>query len=341
LDQTVKRPKRRYLLLPYLGLALGALLWTSFWFYARGAVEARLDAGLVAMANGGDVLSCAEREMSGYPFRIVITCQDARYEHRNPANAFALTTPELTAVAQIYNHRHVILEAASPLTLESAATRTEIAHETARASIRLEDERLARFSLDIEGGSARFSPAAGPALPPLAFQRLTAHARAAEAGTGYDLALRAMDLSWSSAETTDATTWNIIADGALQNPPPTLFRAPLASVLQQWQAGSGRLDIARAQFGNDTETFEARGALALDGTGRLEGALTVGYASGGEASAMPPALAAARDAVIAGFAMLGQPGTVGEKDGRVIDVTIASGLVQVGFLPLTTLPPVF
>src|SRR5215470_16563738 len=58
-------------------LLIAALAWSGFWFYAASQVDVQADAWRAREAKAGRIYDCAKRSVSGFPFRLEVTCEDA------------------------------------------------------------------------------------------------------------------------------------------------------------------------------------------------------------------------------------------------------------------------
>src|ERR1041384_6029723 len=87
-----------------------ALAWSGVWFYAAGRAETTVAAWIDREAKLGRRYACAERKVGGYPFRIEIRCKDLAIDFDTADGPVSLRTPQLLAMAQIYQPDLVIAE---------------------------------------------------------------------------------------------------------------------------------------------------------------------------------------------------------------------------------------
>lgn len=112
--QSRRRTGRRYAILLFVVLAAIAG-WTALWKYAAGrAAEATAQWRAHEAANGR-IFTCGNEAIAGYPFRIEVTCRDARAEFRDFRPALGVALPRLLTVAQVYDPNHLISEFAGPI----------------------------------------------------------------------------------------------------------------------------------------------------------------------------------------------------------------------------------
>ena len=98
-------------------LLIVAIAWSAFWFYAASQVDVRADAWRAREAKSGRIYDCANRSVSGFPFRLEIRCSDPSVKLiSQSAGQLASQAPvtaklgEILVVAQVYEPEHLIAE---------------------------------------------------------------------------------------------------------------------------------------------------------------------------------------------------------------------------------------
>src|SRR5215467_12170924 len=102
-----RRPLWGLFIAPVL-LALAAIGWSAFWFYAASQVDVQAEAWRAREAKSGRVYDCAERSVAGFPFRLEIRCSNpgvalvsqSAGEGKAPITA---KLSEILVVAQVYD----------------------------------------------------------------------------------------------------------------------------------------------------------------------------------------------------------------------------------------------
>lgn len=118
---------------PTLGVVGLAALWSAGWFYAASRSDEVL-ATVVEQADQRDLrLVCANRTTGGFPFRLEIRCPDAKLSHKK--EDAQIQVRQLTAIQQIYDPKHTILDFQSPLVVQ-ADKRVEIQAKQFQASFK-------------------------------------------------------------------------------------------------------------------------------------------------------------------------------------------------------------
>ena len=278
MSETEPRPARAHgrfwLFAPYVLLALLAVAWSGAWLFIRGRATEAIDAWLAAEAAAGRHWDCPDRSVAGFPFRLEVTCP-----------TLSLRSPDLTAsvgrvaaVAQVYQPRHVIIQAQGPFRLSDPRGATvEATWRALDASIRFTQEGLQRASLVTDGPSIR-ATGLSPGEITLAGARAEAHLRPDPARYqtegAFDASLRAaalkaplMDEFLGGAEPADigleVTATQLRQGGG----------RPLPDELHRWRQAGGRLEVAQFSLLKGPRRVEARGELQLDDAHRLAGRL--------------------------------------------------------------------
>ena len=261
------RPRRRIgLFLPYILLATIVLAWTAAWFFIRGKAESEMDAWLAREAQAGRQWTCADRSITGFPFRLELRC--ARSDSR-------FTLGPITLVVQVYDPRHAVLEAAGPFHVEQGDLTGDVTWTSLEASFHAASNGFSRVSLVVDApkGSVQ-SPDPGPV--DFAAQHLELHARPTpgrfESEGAIDVSLR---LAKAAVPRLDALSGS--ADPADIDLDTTIERAnvlrtgTVARELEKWRQADGRLDVNRISIAKGERRLQAKGAVGLDGEHRPEG----------------------------------------------------------------------
>jgi hypothetical protein len=102
-------------------LVIAAIAWSAFWFFAASEVGVKADAWRAQEAKSGRFYDCANRSVSGFPFRLEVRCSDASVKLvSQSAGQLASQSPvigklgQILIVAQVYEPEHLIAEFTSP-----------------------------------------------------------------------------------------------------------------------------------------------------------------------------------------------------------------------------------
>jgi hypothetical protein len=102
-------------------LLIAAIAWSAFWFFAASEVGVKADAWRAQEAKSGRFYDCANRSVSGFPFRLEVRCSDATVKLvSQSAGQLASQAPvtgklgQILIVAQVYEPEHLIAEFTAP-----------------------------------------------------------------------------------------------------------------------------------------------------------------------------------------------------------------------------------
>ncbi|WP_321500680.1 DUF2125 domain-containing protein [Breoghania sp.] len=311
--------------------------WSAFWFYASGMVKEQLDARLALLAQQGVQISCADREISGYPFRIEIHCA---------ATDVALSGGEqvsvagFRAVALIYKPYHIIFEADAPLAARMSpfAASIEGGWTIGHASLELDDWELSEAALSFEdlnlgllGGST--SQKATGKLAELHLRRALDNPQAA------DIALTLKDVTLVGT-VANATPF----DGGV------LVRVPdgrdlLTGKIEARDLIGRPLDIEEVFLSRDGARLAAHGELTVTREGFLEGELDVSAVEPGQVAGLVAPFYPADSRIPMAFqgALMGFGKKSGPDEAAAVSATLTfrDGMIRIGLIPIAQMTPLF
>lgn len=321
--------KKRIIILGSVVLAV-VVLWTAGWFVVSGLLRQQVE--LLALNDGETAprLTCGTLETGGYPFNLDLICSDASLVSGDIETAI----PRLRASAMVWRPTHVIALANGPIAFTDAFTGQEssLAFADLTASLRLEDWRIARFSLvgnglvwtdtlfDAELGRADQIEAHLLDMPE-AHDPTTGRASLAGFARAANITIPAMALAEIGAET----------ELEVSGLPDDVRNWGAEPFLPLWQRNGGVLRIVAIRANGPTETLEASGELSLDLQGAANGNLSI--TSTGVAERIGPMIEEPWRTMVLG---------VPDADGKNINqLTLRSGVLSSGLIPIASLPPLF
>ena len=276
-DVSTTRRNRFWLYAPFTLLILIAIAWSAGWFVVRDRAVAAIDRFLAVEAAAGRQWTCVDRSVSGYPFRIEVSCKTVAVR-RGPVTASA---SRLLAVAQVYKPRHVITSLEGPFRLSDDTVSVTGAWDLLETSFHGVQGGFQRASLVTERPRIEIAGVA-PDLLRLESEHLEAHLRPnprRPAEKAYDVALSTLgtrlpllDQLVGGSEAADLAVdlTATVAEG---------FRGrPIAQELERWRQANGKLEILMLSLSKGTSRLQAKGDLQLDELHRLEGELNVAAA---------------------------------------------------------------
>jgi hypothetical protein len=338
---------RRALYIPFVLLALAALVWSGFWFYARHRVQAEFDLAIQREAERGRSWSCPDRAVAGFPFRIEVTCRNPSF--RSQVDGQPEVTGGLALVrglSQAYRPNHVILAFEGPLTaMVAGRTAATVTWNTARTSLRVQGGKLERLSVEVDRPQLSMQPNAWiPAFEGSA-DRLEWHVRPGPDGAETDRADAYLKLTRADSP---------LLRNVLRLPDPADFEidlrllkfGPLArgdwrDVLETWRLAGGTAVVETVRLAVGRTRLEASGPLALDQQRRLEGRLEASFVNADQLLRAFGVTGGAAGALLGGLLGGGQGG--GQERDRTIRLPLVfqNGRLMAGPLPVARLQPLY
>jgi hypothetical protein len=276
-----RRPLRRLFVLPVL-VVVAAVAWSGFWFYAASEANVAADAWRAREAKSGRIYDCAHREVTGFPFRLNVTCHGATVTLVSQSAGESAKTPitvrlhQIEATAQVYDPKRITAMFQGPATI----------------SVSGGPSLIARWS---KGQSSVVGLPATPQNVSLMFDnavidRLEGSTRVPLARAKH-IELRGRVASGSPADHPVIESVLKITQGSIQGVHPLLaqpFDADVQAKLsglkdfkpEPWpqrfrdmQAAGGHVEIVRSRIQQGDVVAVAAGRLGLDADGRLDGEL--------------------------------------------------------------------
>lgn len=274
-----RRPLWRLFIAPVL-LLIAAAAWSGFWFFAASQVGVRADAWRAQEAKSGRNYDCANRTVSGFPFRLEIKCEGASVAlvSQTASNVpFTARLGEILVVAQIYDPKRVIAEFKSP------------------ASIAIPEQSPLR----VEWSKGRASVAGLPAVPQrgsvvfddVGIDRVNANSIQVPVARAKHVELHGRLADGSPTNDPVIETVLQLNDGSVQGVHPVLaepFNADVRARLtglkdlapKPWPerfreiaAAGGKVEILQSRIQQGEMIAIAAGTLALNADGNLDGEL--------------------------------------------------------------------
>jgi hypothetical protein len=266
-------PSRKGLFLPYILLTALVIAWSIGWFAIRHRAAAEMDAWLVREEAAGRSWTCAERSITGYPFRIELRCASLAFARSDSR----FTLGPVTAVVQVYQPRQGILEVAGPFHVEQGDLTADATWASLEGSFHGASDGFVRASLVADGakGSVRDAGA-----DPIDFdtKHLEFHARptpgrfASDGAVDASLRVTQIRLPLADAALGNADPADLALDATI-NRATTLSTGTIARELDAWRQAGGSLDLTLLSLVKGERRLQAKGTLDLDAAHRPEGQL--------------------------------------------------------------------
>lgn len=322
-----------------LAAVLGVVvIWSVAWFAVATFVERKMDTAIAGMRADGLRVSCADRSIAGYPFRLEVRCG---HGSQLWTDGRTVRLGGLTAVALIYRPDRLIVEArapaeiagrgAPPLRFDWTLAHMSAAFDAAdRARI-----GLSRLSLEATGlvASAGTAGAIGAG-------RVRFHAREnPERAGALDLALEVDQFApYPGADPIDFSALAVVGDGG------HVLAGRADALLAALASGGVPVEITELTVASGEAKVSAAGTVRVRADGLVDGEIDVAIAgmADGELPYMNVMLPAEQAKPLAEFLQTalsyGRETTVAGTPGRAFTLTIESGRVRAGLVPLGQIP---
>lgn len=258
---TGRKPKRRYTTFAIVVVIVLCAGWTAIWFYARSVLTERVDEVLQSRADGPAEIFCADRQISGFPFGMSVSCSKAGLTEHTRALTAELGGLKIGALA--YSPRDVTADLQAPLNINWQADASPLTADwsSGQASVHLSDDGPGAISTAFD----RLSIATP--LNGIAAEHTEFHARPADDNRQTDMEWRADAATFSQQAETSAP---FTIDGRAR------IDAPLAR-LMAGAAGSGDVAIPDldVRIAAGESRVSATGAITLLASGSAEGEIVV------------------------------------------------------------------
>ncbi|WP_269716586.1 DUF2125 domain-containing protein [Caulobacter sp. NIBR2454] len=281
-----RKPRRFWLIAPYVVLLVAVAIWSVVWAWLRGETERRVDAETARLRAVGYDVAWQNRKISGYPFRLNVEFDNLRITE---PSGWGLSAPVLKGEAEVFNLRHWVGTAPQGAMLtRPLGGPVTITGEALRASIAGPEGAPPRIS--IEGVGLSFAPGTGAEEYPLrSASRLEMHLRPGPD----DQAAFMLKVEGARVQFEDQ-----VLDRVARDEPALLLVDVVFSkfsamrghgwrdTVQRWTAAGGQVSVRRAEISTKDGGLNSQsGQLSVspDGrlTGRIDAALGAQGATGG------------------------------------------------------------
>ncbi|MGH1575269.1 DUF2125 domain-containing protein [Methylobacterium sp. P31] len=267
------RRARLGLFLPYILLAVVAVVWSAGWFWIRSRAALEIDGWMAREATAGRNWTCADRSLTGYPFRIELRCSAVTLERSDGRFRLGPTT----AVAQIYQPRLVVFESTGPFHVEQGGLTGDVSWGSLQGSFHGASDGFTRASLVIDSPKATIT-GADPGPIAVGGRHLELHARPtpgrfeSEGAVDVSLRLTQAEVPQLDALTETQDPADLALDSTLTQ--ATVLRTePVPRELERWRQAGGALDLTSLSLAKGPQRVQAKGTLALDSFHRPAGQL--------------------------------------------------------------------
>ncbi len=332
-------------------IAVLIVVWSLFWYVAARETESLLQAWIEREKSVDRLWSCSDRQISGYPFKIDISCEKAGFEGEFFGKQMigSLKTVHVNAALFHPNQADAVME--PPFELRSQDGDGEVALQWNALRVHLNGLPQDVTAVAIDGSEVSLR-GGWKGLGPLA-----AHAgmvssvladipqRRAEDAYSFHLALEDASIPVLDSLLGSTPPDVIKLDGAVTKAGFALA-GTLAERMERWRLAGGRFELSQASITRGTTKISGRGTVQFDDQHRPQGQLDAEFAGAEpllKRFGINPAI------VSAGSLLSTLLGARPKEDAPAdtppslhLPVTVRSGLVSVG--PVKTsiaVPPLY
>ena len=92
----------------FFAIVVLAIAWSAGWYYVAAKVEEVIANGQSSLFERGQAFDCADQALSGYPFRISLTCN--KPEFRDAESGFSIDAGSMRTASQVYQPGKAVME---------------------------------------------------------------------------------------------------------------------------------------------------------------------------------------------------------------------------------------
>lgn len=347
-----RRIRRAYLWIVAVVVLLFALL-TGAWLYAANWIDQQAGLAIERAARSGVAIGCPNRAVTGYPFRIGVSCEAVTVDA--PADEFRMNGGAFRSAAQLYRPNRLVTELDGPVIIDAAAAPPlDLRWDLFQASVSAWTEGLDRFSVHVDRPS--FATVAPAASRKPFFEAVSGEVHGRRRDNDLDLALRTMGGHLSRGSGADLPPFDVLADITIDGAADWLSGAAAGQSARELFAGrSGTLrglSLNLSDGGGETGVGEAgsgagqnggaelTGDFAFSEDGRLSGAFDLALSRPDDvAQSVSTAIPELADTARQIASVIPYLGRQDEAGRTVIRLTADDGRLSAGLIPLGEIPP--
>jgi len=309
-------------------IVAAGLLWTGGWYFFAAKIVDHLPSTMTQIVGPDARAECANADVRGYPFRIGLFCEALSYT--NAGEGITTTAGAFRSAAQIYSPQHAVAEVDGPLVLDASGLMLRADWQLLQASVQAVSDGLDRGSIDARNTSFDIDGTGLTQRLALQADRITAHAR--RNGADLDVAAYGENLRNTLVAGLNAKAFafeaTLSGKSDMLRIPFTPLHGPFAAVLHR----------VAIEF-DATSSLELAGPVQVGADGRLSGNLELTISDIQQLSDLVAGFNPESADMIRRFGpMIAALDTRPGDDATTLPLTISSGQVSLGIIPLGELP---
>ena len=346
--RTGRRRSRPWVSLPILSVAILVVGWSVLWLVMQRQATRTMDIWFAAEDRHGRHWACPDRDISGFPLRIIVSCTGPSVEGKLGGGIASGQVGGISAETYLFEPNAVEATVIGPLTLHrtDGTPDTVVSWTNLGVSVRVMIAALGRAAVTVDGLDVALQDGSAIHADHAEFHAAPTSGRPADERS-YDVVAQlsnglipALDAVTGDQEPLSADEKGTISAVDL----PAL--APWPVLVERWRAMGGSIDLASLDLTKGSLHIGAQGQLGLDEMHRASGQLQ-SRVSGYEAFAHRlglPLQAVSFGGVLAGLLghSGGHPAEQPPSGSVSLPVTLADGHVLIGpFKTSLRLPPLY
>lgn len=281
---------------PLVLVVILAICWSVYWMVASEKAMEVIDQALAREKAKGLDLTCAKRQIGGYPFKFVLTCDDVQIVRKTNRVITKLTATRLVVAVRAYDYNHMIGELYGPFEVSQERTsdpnsktlRTHMLfHGTAAtvtSSLILKNRFLKQATVVIRGLKGTLVDHSDPGDPEniaTDIEEIIFHVRSdsdtSETSGDYGVAGSAKNLflvgGRANFHSENGLRFEDILVRMKITNAPFHRTANVLDWLKQWQADNGKANITEINITSGAVKLTGSGNFKLDKQGRTKGVI--------------------------------------------------------------------
>lgn len=330
---------------PYLILGLVVLCalagWSAFWIFSKDKLASTLDKITSQQAHGQALVSCDDREIGGFPFRLLVEC--TTFALRDPNQQWYIEGADVKAVWQVYAPDLAVIETDKPFAISHQATgqAMQIESNLLRGSIRFTSKaQIERVSVEVT--QPRFksnNPQLAQSLAALTAEKLELHARPSpKSSSDLELAINCEETSIAKSPQISGS-FGFTAKDALK--PEILSNGNPA---KSWLTQSGQMTDIHSNIKAGQKTLRLSGNTQILQNGKMNGDLALKILNPKPEDIIKSQVLTAKQHGLNGpltaMQLLGSPISEDNLVGSKVTITIRDSQITAGLLPIGTIPAI-
>ncbi|MGC4026203.1 MAG: DUF2125 domain-containing protein [Mesorhizobium sp.] len=326
------RSSRRFLWLTLFILALFGG-YSAGWYWLANRATEHVDETITKLNGDGRAATCENRTISGFPFRLGLTCDSVAYE--DDVNKIAMTAGGLRTAAQVYDPLKTVAELDGPLRIDAPGiTPLFIEWDSLRSSARLARPVPTLISIEATGLSGVSDP--DDETDPVEFfsaEQAEAHLRPNGPDLDWAGSFKQLEIDPAAVGNRTLPVFDGEGDATVKNGVALIESRPKSLRGQS-------IEIRNLALSSGEAKMTLSGPIAVDTAGRVDATLSLAMENPAAASAIfQTAVPERANEIGQAFGALGMLG-----DKPTIPIKIEKGKIKLdlvfGSITLGQLPPV-